>query len=78
MRGTYLPRKIPSELDLDDSLRPADAFTHPQDVVCDPDLTVNEKRAILASWASDASAITSCCHSACNIDPLSRGIGVQN
>jgi hypothetical protein len=27
------------------------------DVVRDPDLTLNEKRAILASWASDACAI---------------------
>jgi len=31
-------------------LRPAQAFN-------DPDLTLNEKRAILASWASDACAI---------------------
>ena len=57
MRGMYLPQRIPGELDLDDSLRPAEAFTHPQEVVCDPDLTVNEKRAILASWASDACAV---------------------
>ena len=57
MRGMYLPRRIPSELDLDDSLRPADAFTHPQEVVCDPDISVNKKRAILASWASDACAV---------------------
>ena len=57
MRGMLLSRRITSELDLDDSLRPADAFTHPQEVVCDPDLTVNEKRAILASWASDACAV---------------------
>jgi hypothetical protein len=27
------------------------------DVVRDPDLTLNEKRAILASWASDACAL---------------------
>ena len=27
------------------------------DVVRDPDLTLNEKRAILASWASDACAV---------------------
>jgi hypothetical protein len=33
------------------------AFAHPADVVHDPDLTLNEKRAILASWASDACAI---------------------
>ena len=33
------------------------AFAHPRDVVHDPDLTVNEKRAILASRASDACAV---------------------
>jgi hypothetical protein len=37
-------------------LHPAQAFEHPSDVVNDPDLTLNEKRAILASWASDACA----------------------
>jgi hypothetical protein len=43
--------------DLDVLLHPAQAFAHPSDVVRDPDLTLNEKRAILASWASDACAI---------------------
>ena len=43
-------------LDLDDLLHPAHAFAHPTDVVRDPDLTLGEKRAILASWASDACA----------------------
>jgi hypothetical protein len=37
-----------------DLLHPAQAFEHPSYVVNDPDLTLNEKRAILASWASDA------------------------
>jgi len=40
-----------------DKLRPAQAFEHPSDVVNDADLTLNEKRAILASWASDACAV---------------------
>jgi hypothetical protein len=44
-------------LDLEDILHPAQAFDHPSDVVNDPDLTVNEKRAILASWASDICAV---------------------
>jgi hypothetical protein len=44
-------------LDLDDLLHPAQAFDHPCDVVADADLTLNEKRAILASWASDACAV---------------------
>jgi hypothetical protein len=43
--------------DLDNLLHPAQAFEHPSNVVNDPDLTLNEKRAILASWASDACAI---------------------
>ena len=43
--------------DLDQLLHPAQAFGHPSEVVGDPDLTLNEKRAILASWASDACAV---------------------
>ncbi len=43
--------------DLTQFLHPAQAFKHPWDVVADPDLTLNEKRAILASWASDACAV---------------------
>lgn len=42
--------------DPNDLLHPAHAFEHPSHVVNDPDLTLNEKRAILASWASDACA----------------------
>jgi hypothetical protein len=43
--------------DLHALLHPAQAFAHPDDVVADADLTLNEKRAILASWASDACAV---------------------
>lgn len=43
-------------LDLDALLHPAKAFSHPINVVNDPDLTLNERRAILSSWASDACA----------------------
>lgn len=43
--------------DLDALLHPAGAFAHPKDVVRDAGLTLNEKRAILASWASDACAV---------------------
>jgi hypothetical protein len=57
MRGLTSARKVRCEPNLDDLLRPADAFSHPQEVVCDPDLSINEKRAILASWASDACAV---------------------
>ena len=41
-------------------LHPGTKFDHPKDVVSHPGLTLSEKRAILASWASDASAIASC------------------
>lgn len=41
---------------LDQLLRPAQAFGHPSAVVNDVDPTLNEKRAVLASWASDACA----------------------
>jgi hypothetical protein len=40
--------------DLLSLLRPASAFEYPQQLVNDPDLTLNEKRAILAAWAADA------------------------
>jgi hypothetical protein len=38
-------------------LRPAVGFTHPRDVLKDPNLDLPDKRAILSSWASDASAV---------------------
>jgi hypothetical protein len=50
-------KRDPFDFDLDDLLHPAQAFEHPGEVVNDPDLTLNEKRAILASWASDACAV---------------------
>jgi hypothetical protein len=46
-----------ADFELDELLHPAQAFDHPSEVVNDPDLSLNEKRAILASWASDACAI---------------------
>jgi hypothetical protein len=46
--------------DLNALLHPGTAFEDPRDVVAHPDLSLSEKRAILASWASDASAIASC------------------
>lgn len=46
-----------TDTDLDQLLHPAHAFSHPTEVLADPDLTLNEKRAILASWASDACAV---------------------
>jgi hypothetical protein len=45
------------DFDINSLLHPAQAFRSPMDVVDDPDLTTNEKRAILASWASDACTV---------------------
>ncbi|MCB1502844.1 MAG: hypothetical protein KDK07_24220 [Bauldia sp.] len=52
-------RESDADLDLQALLHPAGAFAHPDDVVRDPDLTVSEKRAILASWASDVCSVES-------------------
>ncbi|WP_024508559.1 hypothetical protein [Bradyrhizobium sp. ARR65] len=41
-------------------LHPGTVFDHPRDVVSHPTLSLAEKRAILSSWVSDASAIASC------------------
>jgi len=46
--------------DLNALLHPGSVFDHPRDVLSDATLSRNEKRAILASWASDAAAVTSC------------------
>jgi len=42
---------------LERCLRPAVGFDHPRDVLKDPHLSLIDKRAILASWASDASSV---------------------
>ncbi|HVX78323.1 MAG TPA: hypothetical protein VHB49_19500 [Bradyrhizobium sp.] len=47
-------------IDLDAILHPGTRFEHPEDVLNHPALSIAEKRAILASWASDAAAIASC------------------
>jgi hypothetical protein len=46
-------------VDLDAILHPGTRFEHPKDVLAHPALSIAEKRAILASWASDAAAISS-------------------
>ena len=58
MRLTTVPDD--NVVDLNAILHPGTVFEHPRDVLSDPDLSLAEKRAILASWASDASAIASC------------------
>ena len=57
--GGDFERNNEDTFNLNDLLHPAQAFSHPADVVNDPDLTLNEKRAILASWASNACAVES-------------------
>jgi hypothetical protein len=53
-----IERKRPGgPIDLDALLDPARAFAHPVDVIRDPDLTLIEKRAILAAWATRACAV---------------------
>jgi hypothetical protein len=46
-------------IDLKAILQPGSVYDHPRDVVADPTLSIGEKRAILASWASDAASIAS-------------------
>jgi hypothetical protein len=58
MRPT--PAQQDNVFDFNALLHPGTVFAHPHDVVSSPDLSPSEKRAILASWASDASAIASC------------------
>jgi len=48
-----------AKLALDRLLSPARHFKHPDDVLRDATLEVQEKRAILSSWASDACAVES-------------------
>jgi hypothetical protein len=53
MKTAAEPRR---RFELNDLLHPEQAFGHPSDIVADPDLTVNEQRAILAWWAWDCHA----------------------
>jgi hypothetical protein len=53
---------------------PGDVFRHPREVLTYPGLSRAEKRAILASWASDARAVESCptlrCLPGCRAEPV--------
>ena len=46
-------------IDLNPILHPGSVYDHPRDVLADSKLSIGEKRAILASWASDAAAVAS-------------------
>jgi hypothetical protein len=46
-------------VDLNAILHPGSVYDHPRDVVADQTISIGEKRAILASWASDAASVAS-------------------
>jgi hypothetical protein len=46
-------------IDLNAILHPGSVYDHPRDVLTDQTISIREKRAILASWASDAAAVAS-------------------
>jgi hypothetical protein len=46
-------------VDLNAILHPGSVYDHPRDVLTDQTISTGEKRAILASWASDAAAVVS-------------------
>jgi hypothetical protein len=46
-------------VDLNAILHPCSVYDHPREVLADTTLSTGEKRAILASWASDAAAVAS-------------------
>ena len=48
-----------SIVDLNAILHPGSVYDHPRDVVADATISIAEKRAILASWASDAASVAS-------------------
>lgn len=47
------------DVEFENFIHPGTRYDHPRDVVRDPSLSLQEKRALLSSWASDASAISS-------------------
>jgi hypothetical protein len=51
--------KIDNVIDLSALLHPGSVYDNPRDVLRDINLSTAEKRAILASWASDAAAVAS-------------------
>lgn len=55
LQGANAPCSLRTALER--GVRPAVGFQSPADVVKDPHLTFSDKREILSSWASDASAV---------------------
>lgn len=54
-QGLWAPHSL--KLMWERGVRPAVGFSDPNDVLKDPHLTTRQKREILCSWASDASAV---------------------
>lgn len=52
-------REASSNADVDQLLHPRRFYARPSDVIADELLTIDERRAILSSWASDACAVES-------------------
>jgi hypothetical protein len=57
--GSPDDRPADNIIDLNGILHPGSVYDHPRDVVTDRSISLGEKRAILASWASDAAAVVS-------------------
>jgi hypothetical protein len=52
-------QEVSRDAEVDQLLHPARHYARPKDVVADELLTIDERRAILSSWASDACAVES-------------------
>jgi hypothetical protein len=50
---------VDNVFELNAILHPGSVYDHPRDVLADQTISTGEKRAILASWASDAAAVVS-------------------
>lgn len=55
LQGAHAPYSLRTALER--GVRPAVGFQNPDEVVKDPHLAFRDKREILSSWASDASAV---------------------
>lgn len=54
------PAKVLDAISASHILHPNQHFSHPDEVLASDRMTTEEKRAILASWASDLHAVESC------------------
>lgn len=57
MRSDRTPAESGAEMNIEWLAAPATVFSHPREVLQHPALEPSEKRAILASWASDVRAV---------------------